>query len=77
METINDVLNFLNYLDFVADLGSGEYSNFNLIKNVLIDNFQDTDSEQLIHMLGFVDDLSILFLNQDFKGVNPLTESLR
>ena len=77
METINDVLHFLNYLDFVADLRSGEYSNFNRIKKVLKDNFQDTDSEQLIHLLGFVDDLRILFLNHDFKGVNPLTESLR
>ena len=41
------------------------------------DNFQDVDSEQLILMLGVIDDLRILFLNHDFNEVNPLTEPLR
>ena len=77
METINDVLHFLNYIDFVADLKSDDYSNFNHTKKVMKDNFQDVGSEQLIHMLGVIDDLRILFLNQDFNEVNPLTESLR
>ena len=77
METINDVLHFLNYLNFVAGLRSDEYSIFNHTKKVLKDNFQVVDSEQLIQLLGVIDDLRILFLNQDFKEVNPLTESLR
>ena len=77
METINDVLHFLNYLDSVADLENHEYSNFDRVKNVLKDNFQDMDLEQLIHMLGVVDDLHILFLNQDFNKYNPIIESLR
>ena len=77
METINDVLHFLNYLDSVADLENHEYSNFGRVKKVLKDNFQDVDLEQLIHMLGVVDDLRILFLNQVFHEVIPLTESLR
>ena len=38
METITDVPHFLNYLDFVGDLGSTEYSNFNRVKNVLTNN---------------------------------------
>ena len=33
METINDLLHFRNYLDFVADLRNEEYNNFNHIKN--------------------------------------------
>ena len=77
METINDVLHFLNYLDSVADLENHEYSNFDRVKKVLKDNFQDMDLGQLIHMLGVVDDLHILFLNQDFNEYNPLIESLR
>ena len=77
METISDVLHFLNYLDSVADLESHEYSSFGRVKKVLKDNFQDVDLEQLIHMLGVVDDLHILFLNQDFNEFNPLIESLR
>ena len=77
METINDVLHFLNYIDSVADLENHEYSNFDRVKKVLKDNFQDVDLGQLIHMLGVVDDLHILFLNQDFNEYNPLIESLR
>ena len=77
METINDVLHFLNYLDSVADLENHEYSNFGRVKKVLKDKFQAVDLEQLIHMLGVVDDLHILFLNQDFNEYNPLIESLR
>ena len=77
METINDVLHFLNYIDCVADLENHDYGNFGRIKKVLKDNFQNVDFDQLIHMLGVVDDLHILFLNQDFNEYNPLIESLR
>ena len=77
METINDVLHFLSYLDFVADLRSDDYSNFNRTKKVLKDNFQDVDSKQLIHMLGVIDESRILFLSHDFNEVCPLTKSLR
>ena len=72
---IKNVLHFLNYLDFVGDLRSDDYKYFNRVKNVLNDNFQDVDSEQLIHMLGVIDDLRILFLRQDFHEVGPLTFS--
>ena len=77
METINDVLLFLNYLDFVADLRNDKYTNFNHIKKFLKKSFQDVGYEQVIHMLGDIDDLHNLFLNQSFNEVNTLTESLR
>ena len=75
MDSINDVLHFLNYLVFVADLRSDECSNFNRVRNVLKDSFQDVDSDQLIHTLGVIDYLRFLFLRQDFHEVNPLTKS--
>ena len=77
METINDVLHFLNCVEFVGDLRSDEYSNFNHTKKVLKDNFEDVDSEQLIQMLGVIVDLRILFLKQDFNENCSLTKSLR
>ena len=55
METINDVLHFLNYLDSVADIENHEYSNFGRVKKVLKDNFRDVDLKQVIHMLGVVE----------------------
>ena len=77
METINDVLHYLNFLDFVGDLKSDDYSNFIHTKKVLKDDFQYVDSEQLIHMLGVINDLRILFLRQDYHDVDLITESLR
>ena len=77
METINDVLHFLNYLDLVCDSRSNDYGNFSRVKNALKDGFQDVDLEQLIHMLGDIDELRILFLNQDFNKVCPIIETLR
>ena len=74
METINHVLLFLNRLDFVADLESGDYKNFNCIQKVLTDEFQDVNSEKLINMLGVLDDLHVLFLTQDFEDVQTLTK---
>ena len=77
MKTINDVLHFLNYLDFVGNLRRDDYSNFNQTKKVLKDSFRDVDSEQLIHMLGVIDDLRVLFLRQDFHEVGSVTDTLR
>ena len=71
------MLHFLNYLDFTGYLSSDEYSNFNRVKNVLTDIFQDVDSTQPILMLGIIDDLRILLLNKHFNEINALTETLR
>ena len=76
METINHVLHFLNYSVFVADLRKHDYNKFNHVKKNLKDKFQDVDSEQLIHMLGDIDDLRLLFLRQEFNEINPVAESL-
>ena len=71
------MLHFPNYFDFVGVLRSDEYTNFNCGKNVLTDNFQDTDSEHLWHMLWVINDLQVIFLRQDFQDVQPLTKALR
>ena len=77
METINNNLHFIKFLDFGGDLTNHDYINFNHTKKVMKKYFQDVVSEQLIHMLGVIDGLRILFLSQDFNEVRPLTKSLR
>ena len=77
METMNNVLYFLNKLDFVGYLESKDHENFNCNKKVLTDEFQDINSEKLINMLGVVDDLRILFLTQSFQDNQRLTTDLR
>ena len=77
METINDVINFLNKLDFAGYLESSDYEKFNCIKKVLTDEFQDVNSEKLLSMLSIVDDLYILFITQKYSDIQILTSVLR
>ena len=77
MDTVNDMLHFLIKLDFAGYLKSGDYEKFNCIKKVLTDEIQDINSEKLINMLGFIDDLHILIITQDFHDVQILTSILR
>ena len=75
MKTRNEVLHFLNKLDLVADLERDAYKTFQCIKKVLATDFQDFNTEKLINMLG-VDDIDILFINQDFQKVRVSTTFL-
>ena len=75
METINDILHFLNRLDFAAYLKSDEL--FSFIKKLLTDEFQNVNSEKLINMLNIVDDLYILFKTQDYYDIQTITSFLR
>ena len=47
------------------------------VKKLLIDEFQDNDSEKFINMLGVVDILHVLFSTQDFQNVHMFTIILR
>ena len=73
MKTINEVLHFLNKLDFVGYLENDENEKFSCIKKVLTNEFQDLDSEKLINMLGVFDKLYILFVTQNFHDIQILT----
>ena len=76
METINDVLHFLNCLDVNGVLIGGEHSNSNKSKKILIDNFRDIDDEEILIMLKFIHDLHMNFLRQIFNS-NPKINNLR
>ena len=59
METINDVLNFLNQMEMFKNLNGREYNTFNIIRKNLIDEFEDVDIDKLVEMLRNLDDLYI------------------
>ena len=44
---------------------------------MLLDEFQDIESEILINMLVVVGNLHILFITQDFQNVQMITNILR
>ena len=57
METINDVLNFLIQLEIHNILTGVELSPFNIIRKILIDQFENINLDKLVEMLKTLDDL--------------------
>ena len=57
METINDVLNFLNQMEIYNILTGAELSTFNIIKKNLIDELENINLDKLVEMLKTLDDL--------------------
>ena len=59
METINDVLNFLNQMEAYNKLTGVELSTFNIIRKILIDELGNTNLDNLFEMLKTFDDLYV------------------
>ena len=55
METINDVLNYLNRLDFTDNLNGTDFENLRCVKRVLVKKFEDYNISKLIDVLSIVD----------------------
>ena len=77
MKTVNQVLFFLNKVDFTPYLKDDDHQKLRCIKQVLTDEFQDVDSDKIMNMLIVVDDLYISFVTQEFQSVVGLTNMLR
>ena len=74
---MDEVLHFLNKLDFNGYLENEENEKFSCIKKVLTSEYQHLDSEKLLNMLGVNDDLYFLFITQAFQDLQILTNVLR
>ena len=59
METINDVLNFLNQMEIYNLLTGVELRTFNKIRKFLIDEIENINIDKLVEMLKTLDDLYI------------------
>ena len=77
METINDVMIFLNQMEMYNILTSVELSTFNIIRKILIDEFEDIDSDKLVEMLRTLDDLYIEYLRMKVSFDKSLITTLR
>ena len=62
METINDVLNFLNQMEVYNILTSIELSTFNIIRKTLVDEIGGIDLDKLVEVLRAVDHLHTDYL---------------
>ena len=59
METINDLLNFLNQMEIYHILTGIELSTFNIIRKILINEFENINLDKLVEILKTLDDLCI------------------
>ena len=78
METINDVIHFMNELIFVGHFEDNKYKNFDQIKIKLIEYFFGrVDTDRLIYLLNIVDDVKITFTNFDPALIKNLLDDFR
>ena len=77
METINDVLNFLNQLDLYNILTGVDMSTFNIFRKILKVEFENINLDKLVEMLKTLDDLYIEYLRMKVYFDKSLITTLR
>ena len=65
METIKDVLYFLNRVEFINNDESEDYKNFQNIRKIIVDEFVNYDTHKLVDILNLLDLLRLVIENQD------------
>ena len=77
METINDVLNFLNQMEIYTIVSGVELNTFIIIRKNLIDEFENIDLDKLVEMMKTLDDLYIECLKMKIYSDKSLITILR
>ena len=77
METINDVLNFLNQIELFRIISGLAYITFNIIRKILIDEFNNINDDKLIEILKNLDDIFINYIKMDVNFDKTLIKPLR
>ena len=77
METINDVLNFLNQIEIFRIISGLDYITFNIIRKILIDEFNNKNDYKLIEILKKLDDIFINYIKKDVNCDKTLIKPLR
>ena len=66
METIIDVLNFHNQIEIFKIISGLDYNTFNIIRKILIDEFNNIDDDKLIKILKNLDDIYIDYEKNEY-----------
>ena len=77
METINDVLDFLNQIELFEIISGLDYNTFNIIRKLLIDEFNNVNDDKLIEILKNSDDIYINYIKMDVNFDKTLYKPLR
>ena len=65
METINDVMNFLNQMEFFNITNGLENETIIVFRDILADEFSKVDCDSLVELLGNVDSLYLAHVKNE------------
>ena len=77
METINDVSNFLNQIEIFRIISGLDYNTFNIIRKILLDEFNNIDDDILMKILRNLDDIYINYIKMNINFGKTLVELLK
>ena len=77
METINDVLNFVNQMEIYNILTGVELSTFNIIRKILPDEFENIGFDRLVEIVKTLNDLYVEYLGMKVNFGKSLITTLR
>ena len=77
METIYDVLYYLNKLDFTDNVNDDDYENLRCVKRILVKNFEGYNIPKLIDVLIIADNLFITLTVSELQDILIKTDTLR
>ena len=77
METINDVLYYLNKLDCTDNTNDTDFENLRFVKRILVKEFEDYYVSKLIDVLSIVDDLFVTLTVGETQDILSKTDTLR
>ena len=77
METVYDVLYYLNKNDFTDKINDDDFQNLRCVKRVLVKESEDYNITKLIDVLSFVDYLFITLTVGELQDVLNKTYTLR
>ena len=69
METVYDILYYLNKLDFTDSVNDSEFENLRCVKRILINEFEDYNVPKLIDVSSLVDNLNITLTFGDLQHI--------
>ena len=80
METINDVLNIINQIEIFKIISGLDYNTINIIRKILIDEFNNINDDKLIEIIKNLDDIYInyikMIINFDKTLIKPLRDNI-
>ena len=77
METIYDVMYYLNKLEFTDKVDDSDYENLGCVKSILVIEFEENNKPKLIDVISIVDNLFITLTVAKLQDILIETDTLR